>query len=214
MKTSLIVTFLALITITAIAQNKPDRVKNFRSLAAGHETLVLLPFQFEKKEFKTLPEGVTEEMINEAEKDKGLKFQNYLHEMLAKKSHKYDHNWISPTEVNKKLEENGMSVDQLKVEDVNKIAELFGADAVIYSTVETPKLVLPDEKGGEMDWEGDRVYGISGNATYVNMSIHEAASSEPYWKWKIKFNGSFKRSELMIKIIEKNYIHDHFPYKY
>lgn len=214
MKKPIIYTLLTLLSLSAFAQNKPDRVKNFRSLAMNHRTIVLLPFQFEKKQFETLPEDVTEEMINEAEKEKGVKFQNYLHEMLAKKSHKYDHTWLSPSEVNSKLEENGMPIDQLKKEDVNKIAELFSADAVIYSKVETAKLILPDEKGGEMDWEGNRIYGVSGNDTYVNMSIHEAKSTEPYWKWRIKFNGSFKRSELMIKIIEKNYIHDHFPYKY
>lgn len=198
----------------AMSQGKPDRVKNYKDKAEAHKRIALLPFQFEKKEYKSYPPDVTAETIAEGEKEKGLAFQQLLYEEFSKKGPKHGHEWLAPEKLNATLAENGIDIMNIAPEDLDKIANILDVDAVVYSKVETPKVILPDSKGSEMMWDDSNLYGLSGSGTYVNMAIKEKGDADPYWKWRIKFNGSFKNPKLMTNILEKNYLHDYFPYKY
>ena len=212
---ALYLSVLLLSTGTMFGQKPDYRVKNYKDKASKHKKIALLPFQFAKKEYNSLPEGITEEIIASGEREKGLEFQQLLFEELSKKGKKYGHEWLSPEKLNAALVENGYDIMDLKAEDATKLCEVLGVDALVHSNVETYKLIVTSEKGSEIKWEDTRtLYGLSGNATYVNMIIQAKEDSEPYWRWKIKFNGHFKSPKLMISILEKNYIHDYFPYKY
>ena len=217
MKKRISITALAIVLAMSslLAQGKPDRVKGYKDKAKTHKTIALLPYQFLKKEYKSLPDGITEETLKEGEKEKGGELHQQLYAELSKKSHKHGHEWVSIETITSKLSDSGYDITGLDEKDIPKFIEVLGVDAVIFTRVETAKLVLPASKGSEKMWKSDdQLASISGSNTYMNMKIHAKGDEEPYWKWRFKLNGNFKNTKLMHNIVEKNYLHDHFPYKY
>lgn len=140
-----------------------------------------------------------------SEKEKGLAMQSYLHEKLIKKSKKYPYQWKSIEEVNNNFD---------NTQSLSTLAKSMGVDAIVIGVIETPKIILPDDMGGEVMANKKNIYGLSGSGTYVVMTIHTPDSDDPIWKWKIKLNGTFKNTELMINTLAKNYISEKFPYKF
>lgn len=193
------------ITYGQKSTQKMISVPDVKNIVKTHKSVALVPFTFAKKEYKELPDGVTEDIIAKSEKEKGLSLQMYVHERLSKKNGKYPYQWISIEDANKNVGE-GLSGSAL--------AKALGVDAVVTSVVETPKMILPDDQGGEKMMKGGSVYGVSGSSTFVVMTIHTADSEEPIWKWKLKLNGSFKNTKLMGATLSKNYLADKFPYKF
>lgn len=197
---------ILLLTMTSITYGQKSTQKyvsidDLKNVVKTHKSVALLPFTFAKKEYSELPDGITEEIITKSESEKGLSLQMYVHERLAKKNGKKPYSWISIQDTNKDVGE-GLSGSAL--------AKALGVDAVVTSVVETPKVIIPDEEGGERMMKGS----IGGSNTFVIMTIHTADSEEPIWKWKLKMNGSFKNTKLMAATLCKNYLADKFPYKF
>ena len=207
MKTWSVILLLATTSITygQKSTQKIVSIDDLKNVVKTHKSVALVPFTFAKKEYSELPDGVTEEIIANSETEKGLSIQMYVHERLAKKNGKYPYQWVSIADANKSVGE-GLSGSAL--------AKALGVDAVVTSVIETPKIILPDDQGGEQMMKGGNVYGVSGSNTFVVMSIHTADSEEPIWKWKLKMNGSFKNTKLMAATLCKNYLADKFPYKF
>jgi|GEM_PF-4303725 len=199
-----------LLGITSITYGQKSTQKyvsidDLKNVVKTHKSVALVPFTFAKKEYSELPDGITKEIIAKSETEKGLSLQMYVHERLAKKNGKYPYQWISIADANKDVAE-GLSGSAL--------AKALGVDAVVTSVIETPKIILPDDQGGEQMMKGGNVHGVSGSNTFVIMTIYTADSEEPIWKWKLKMNGSFKNTKLMAATLAKNYLADKFPYKF
>ena len=202
---TILVLGIASITYGQKSTKKMVSIDDLKNVVKTHKSVALVPFTFAKKEYSNLPDGVTEEIIAESEKKKGLELQGYVHERLAKKNGKYPYQWISIEDANKEVEE-GLSGSAL--------AKALGVDAVVTSEVQTPKVIIPDDQGSEYMPKGDNVYGLSGTSTFVIMTIYVADSEEPIWKWKLKLNGNFGNAKLVAATLAKNYMADKFPYKF
>jgi hypothetical protein len=193
---------LGLSTIT-FAQKSTQKIisaDGLKDMVKTHEKVALLPFTFAEKEYSALPDGITDEIVAKSELEKGLSLQMYVHERLAKKNGKRPYQWISIEDTNKHMDEDLSG---------SAIAKALGVDAVVTSVVETSKIIIPDEAGGEYTKRG-----IGGTDTFVVMAIYTADSEEAIWKWKLKMNGSFKNTKLMAATLAKNYLADKFPYKF
>lgn len=207
MKFRLAILLLGITSITfgQKSTQKIVSIDDLKNIVKTHKSVALVPFTFAKKEYSELPDGVTEEIIAKSELEKGLSLQMYVHERLAKKNGKYPYQWISIEDANKS---DGEELSG------SALAKALGVDAVVTAVVETPKIILPDDQGGEKMMKGKHVYGVSGSNTFVIMTIYTADSEEPIWKWKLKLNGSFKNTKLMAATLAKNYLADKFPYKF
>jgi len=188
---------------------------NFKTIAANHKTVAILPFKvsIDTKRLK----DVSLEMIRNNEQEEGLQFQKQLYIRLLEKSTS-DHYTIAFQDVDQTLallQKAGVPVDSLSFQGKDALAKILGVDAIISGTIHQSQ---PTSQG--MALAQSFLVGIHGSTQRVDITIaiHNGADGQLLWNYDHTdsgggMTGSMANSvEAMVKSLLKK-VAGNFPYK-
>ena len=188
---------------------------NFKSLAANHKTVAILPFKvtIDPKRLK----NVSLEAVRQNERDEGLQFQKQLYVRLLQRSTE-DHYSIGFQDADQTvalLQKNGLVLDSLAFHTKDEIARLLGVDAILSGTISQS---APTSEGVAL--AQSLLVGIHGSTRRVdiNITLHNGSDAALLCSYDHTdsgggLTGSMGNAvEAMVKSLLKK-VAGNFPYK-
>ena len=188
---------------------------NFKTIAAGHKTVAILPFKvsIDTKRLK----DVSVEMIRNNEQEEGLQFQKQLYIRLLDKStsEHYTVGFQDADQTLALLQKAGVPVDSLSFQTKDALAKILGVDAIISGSIHQSQ---PTSQG--MALAQSFLVGMHGSTQRVDITIalHNGADGQLLWNYDHTdsgggMTGSMANSvEAMVKSLLKK-VAGNFPYK-
>ena len=188
---------------------------NFKTLAAGHKTLAIVPFKvtIDTRRLK----DVSLDVVHQNERDEGLQFQKQLYVRLLQKSTE-DHYSVAFQDADQTvalLQKSGIPIDSLAFHTKDDIAKALGVDAILSGTINQS---APTSQG--MALAQSVLIGFHGSTQRVdiNIMLHNGADAALLWSYDHTdsgggLTGSVSNAvEGMVKSLLKK-VAGNFPYK-
>ena len=180
----------------------------FYEMRQRHRLVAVLPFDVSISSTR-LPKGMTIEMLKEMEKDEGFGTQALFYSRFLKNSADFDVAFQDVDRTNALLAQNKMGYEELRTALKEDLAKLLGVDAVISGKIQREK---PMSEGAAI--AVGILIGFWGatNKVNIDLSIHDAATGELFWKYTHQISGSVgSSSEQLVKAFTRK-IARNFPY--
>lgn len=180
----------------------------FFEMRQRHRLVAVLPFDVSISSTR-LPKGMTIEMLKEMEKDEGFGTQALFYSRFLKNSADFDVAFQDVDRTNALLAQNKMGYEELRTALKEDLAKLLGVDAVISGKIQREK---PMSEGAAI--AVGILIGFWGatNKVNIDLSIHDAATGELFWKYTHQISGSVgSSSEQLVKAFTRK-IARNFPY--
>lgn len=181
---TLLVLLIVLISISARAQTREIYVNdNFRTLAANHKVVAILPFKTIIKLRPKQMEKMTTEQFQQLQKDEGLAVQSAIHSYLLKRKeqHGLAIRFLDISTTNALLAKGNVSQENIDTFTPKELAEMLQVDAVISGMLSTDK---PMSEGASVAL-GVLVgfYGAT-NTGKCTININDGETGELMWKYE------------------------------
>jgi len=206
--TKTVVTSAIAVQLAACATVYTD--ENFDTFQTTHKTVAILPFDV-TIERKKLPEGMTLEMIKNAEEEEQELFQKQLYTQFLNRYEKgkYTVRFQDIDETNVLMRRKGMDGENMADFTKAEIGKALSVDSVISGTIKRSK---PMSTGAAIASSLLFGFGATNKAT-VNMNIHDAESGTLLWSYDHEASGGLTSSaEGTAKSLMKHSAKK-FPYK-
>ncbi len=185
------------------------RATDFQTVARGHKTIALLPFQV-VMEAKKLPKNATLDIIRQQQQDNGYTIQSSAYSNLLKKQHRITVEVQDVDKTNALLKKAGIAYEDLATLPKEELAALLNVDAVISGKV---TLSSPMSEGAAIG--SLLLVGFAGNTNKVTiaLTIHERLAGKLLWKFDYKSAGSLYSSPESLTDDLMEWVSKKFPYK-
>lgn len=180
----------------------------FQEMRQGHRLVALLPFDVSISSTR-LPKGMTIEMLKEMEKDEGYGTQALFFSRFLRRSGSFTVAFQDVDKTNAILAKNNIEFKDLRTWSREDLAALLGVDAIITGKIQREK---PMSEAAAL--AVGVLIGFWGptNKVNVDMTIHDGATGELFWKYTHDLSGSFgSSSEELVKAFSRK-IARKFPY--
>ncbi|MCX6566686.1 MAG: hypothetical protein NTW38_09775 [Candidatus Aminicenantes bacterium] len=206
MKKNIILVVLVAFFLSACAT--VYRSPQFYEVRQKHRIVALLPFDVTISSTR-LPKGMTIEILKEMEKEEGFGTQALFYSHFLKKSADFSVAFQDVDKTNAILAKNNIYFADLRTYAKEDLARLLGVDAVITGKIQREK---PMSEAAAIAL--GVLVGIWGSTNKVNvdMTIHDGATGELFWKYSHQLSGSIgSSSEQLVKAFSRK-IARVFPY--
>jgi len=206
MKKAIVLVILAAFSLGACAT--VYRSPQFYEVRQKHRVVALLPFEVSISSAR-LPKGMTVEMLREMEKDEGYNTQALFYSRFLKKSADFTVTFQDIDKTNALLEKNKIDFTSLRMFTKEDLARLLGVDAVISGKIQREK---PMSEAAAIAL--GVLIGFWGptNKVNVDLTIHDGATGELFWKYSHQLSGSIgSSSEQLVNAFTRK-IARNFPY--
>jgi len=184
------------------------RSPQFYEFRQKHRIVALLPFDVSISSTR-LPKGMTIEMLREMEKDEGYGTQALFYSRFLKKSADFAVTFQDIDKTNAILAKNDIDFTGLRTFTKEDLARLLEVDAVISGKIQREK---PMSEAAAVAL--GILLGVWGptNKVNVDLTIHDGATGELFWKYSHQLSGSVgSSSEQLVKAFTRK-IARNFPY--
>ncbi len=206
MKKTIVLVFIAAFSLGACAT--VYRSPQFHEIRPTHRVVALLPFDVSISSTR-LPKGMTVEMLREMEKDEGFGTQALFYSRFLKKSADFTVAFQDVDKTNAILAKNKIDFANLRTYAKEDLARLLDVDAVISGKIQREK---PMSEAAAVALGVLLGFWGPTNKVNVDLTIHDGASGELFWKYSHQLEGSVgSSSEQLVKAFTRK-IARNFPY--
>jgi hypothetical protein len=199
---------VVLVTLFLAACATVYRSPQFYEVRQKHQIVALLPFDVTISSTR-LPKGMTIEMLKELEKEEGFGTQALFYSRFLKKSADFSVAFQDVDKTNAILAKNNIDFADLRTYAKEDLARLLGVDAVITGKIQREK---PMSEAAAIALGVLVGFWGSTNKVNVDMTIHDGATGELFWKYSHQLSGSIgSSSEQLVKAFTRK-IARNFPY--
>jgi len=184
------------------------RAPRLNELRRTHRVVALIPFDVSISSAR-LPKGMTLEMLREMEKDEGYNTQALFYARFLQKSADFSVAIQDVDKTNALLAQSGVAFEDLRTVTREDLARMLGVDAVISGKIQREK---PMSEAAAVAL--GVLIGFWGptNKVNVDLTIHDGATGELFWKYSHQLQGSVgSSSEQLVKAFSRK-IARNFPY--
>ena len=180
----------------------------FYEMRPKHRLVALLPFDVSISSTR-LPKGMTIEMLREMEKDEGYGTQSLFYARFLRRSADFAVSFQDVDKTNAILAQNNIEFAALRTITKEDLARILGVDAVISGKIQREK---PMSEAAAIAVGVLIGFWGSTNKVNVDLTIHDGASGELFWKYSHELSGGIgSSSEQLVKAFTRK-IARNFPY--
>ncbi|MBN1939522.1 MAG: hypothetical protein JW843_08045 [Candidatus Aminicenantes bacterium] len=184
------------------------RSPQFHQMRPQHRLVALLPFDVSISSTR-LPKGMTIEMLKEMEKDEGYGTQALFYARFLRRSSDFAVSFQDVDKTNALLAQNNIEFAALRTVTKEELARILGVDAVISGKIQREK---PMSEAAAIALGVLVGFWGSTNKVNVDLTIHDGASGELFWKYSHELSGGLgSSSEQLVKAFTRK-IARNFPY--
>ncbi len=184
MKTVLLLTTAALLSVTSLAQTREIYTSpNFNALAKTHKILAILPF---KTTLSLRPQEVEKNGgpagVASLEKREGLGVQSAVHSYFLKRRESNDLtiDVQDPARTNALLERNAITYETMAGFTTEEMAKILNVDGIVSGTFESTQ---PMSNGAAVAMSLLVGFGGATNTGKTSISINDGKTGELLWKY-------------------------------
>lgn len=191
-----------LFNLNATAQTNLYQHPDFDAKTSDHKKIAILPFDANVSLRPKQMKEISQEQLEELEKNEGLSVQSAMYSWFLKRKKRGDMvvDIQDTKRTNALLSQN--EIHDLKAVTTDELAQLLGVDAVITGTFETDK---PMSDGASIALGLLVGFWGSTNSATINMSVNDGTDGELLWNYNKRVAGSLgsNTDQLINKLMRK-----------
>lgn len=170
------------------------QASSFEEESKNHKVVAIMPFDV-LIEARRLSKGVTQEMVQDQQRDYGYGMQSDLYGYFPKQMSKnrYTVTFQDVHKTNVILSDAGVTYEDLRHASKDEICKILGVDAVVSGNATMSK---PMSDGAAIAL--GLLVGAWGSTNSVNITIHEGAKGDLMWKYDYMASGSVGSSRQIL----------------